>query len=48
MLHEWMEQNLLFYGMIAAGVLGVFCIAMVDHFYSKVMRDLRRITEPKG
>ena len=48
MLHEWMEQNLLFYGLIAAGVLGVFCIAMVDHFYSKVMRDLRRITEPKG
>lgn len=48
MLHEWMEQNLLLYGMIIAGVLGVFCIAMVDRFYSRTMRDLRRITEPKG
>lgn len=48
MLHEWMEQNLLLYGMIAAGVLGVFCIAMVERFYSRAMRDLRRITEPKG
>ena len=48
MLYEWMEQNLLLYGMIAAGILGVFCIAMVDHFYSRVMRDLRRINEPKG
>lgn len=48
MLHEWMEQNLLLYGMIAAGILGVFCIAMVDRFYSRAMRDLRRITEPKG
>lgn len=48
MLHEWMKQNLLLYGMIAAGILGVFCIVMVDHFYSRAMRDLRRITEPKG
>lgn len=48
MLHEWMEQNLLLYGMIAAGILGVLCIAMVDRFYSRAMRDLRRITEPKG
>lgn len=48
MLHEWMEQNLLLYGMIVAGILGVFCIAMVDRFYSRTMRDLRRITEPKG
>lgn len=48
MLHEMMEQNLLLYGMIVAGILGVFCIAMVDRFYSRAMRDLRRITEPKG
>lgn len=48
MLHNLMEQNLLLYGMIGAGILGILCIAVVDGFYGKVIRDLRRITEPKG
>ena len=48
MLHVWMEQNLLLYGMITAGVLGIICIVMVDRFYSRAARDLRRISDPKG
>lgn len=48
MLHIWMEQNVLFYGMIGAGILGILCMFMVDRFYSRAIRDVRRITEPKG
>lgn len=48
MLHSWMEQNVLFYGMIGAGILGILCMFMVDRFYSRAIRDVRRITEPKG
>lgn len=48
MLHDLMEKNILFYGMIGAGILGILCIAMVNSFYGRVIRDLRQITEPKG
>lgn len=47
MLHDLMERNVLFYGMIGAGILGILCIAMVNSFYGRVIRDLRQITEPK-
>lgn len=48
MLHDLMERNVLFYGMIGAGILGILCIAMVNSFYGRAIRDLRQITEPKG
>lgn len=48
MLHMWMEQNVLFYGMIGSGILGILCMLIVDRFYNKAIRDVRRITEPKG
>ena len=48
MLHIWMEQNVLFYGMIGAGILGILCMFMVDRFYGRAIRDVRRITEPIG
>lgn len=48
MLQNLMEQNVLLYGMIGAGIFGIFCIAMVNCFYSRTIRDLHRITEPKG
>lgn len=35
MLHIWMEQNVLFYGMIGAGILGILCMFMVDRFYGQ-------------
>ena len=47
MLHIWMEQNVLFYGMIGAGILGILCMFMVDRFYGRAIRDVRkRIFEP--
>lgn len=48
MLQVWMEQHVLFYGMAAAGVLGLLCIGLVNHFYSRILRDLRRMDNPKG
>ena len=48
MLHNLMEQNVFLYGMIGAGILGILCITMVNSFYGRIIRDLHRITEPKG
>ena len=48
MLQTWMEQQVLFYGMAAAGVLGVLCIVLVNHFYSRTIRDLGRLDNPRG
>ncbi len=48
MLHVWMEQNVLLYGMIAMGILGILCIMAVNRFYNKALYDLRRMTEPKA
>lgn len=48
MLQAWMEQHYLFYGMAAAGVLGLLCIVLVNHFYSRAIRDLQRLDNPRG
>ena len=48
MLQTWMEQQVLFYGMAAAGVLGVLCIVLVNHFYSRTIRDMGRLDNPRG
>lgn len=48
MLHVWMEENMLLYGMIGSGILGVLCLLAMNHFYNGAIRDLRRIEEPKG
>ena len=29
-------------------ILGILCMFMVDRFYGRAIRDVRRITEPKG
>ena len=47
MLYEWLEQNLLLYGMVIAGFLGISCVAVVDQFYSKIIRDIHRINDPR-
>ena len=31
-----------------SGNLGILCMFMVDRFYGRAIRDVRRITEPKG
>lgn len=48
MLYSLLEQDFLLYGMIGAGILGLFCIVMVNRFYSGAIRDLHHLEEPKG
>lgn len=48
MLNMWMESGILLYGMLAVGVYGIVCISVVNRFYSKAIRDLHRMNEPKG
>lgn len=47
MLQNWITQNVLLYGMAAAGIVGLLCTLIVNHFYSRVVGDLRRIDVPK-
>lgn len=48
MLHTWMERDVLLYGMIGAGILGIFCMMMVNRFYNRIFKDLHRMDEPRG
>jgi len=45
---EWLQENLLFCGMVGSGVFGLLCVAIVNHFYNKVFRDVRQIKDAKG
>lgn len=48
MLRELMDQNVFFYGMIAAGVLGLWCLIWSNRFYEKAIRDVKNLPEVKG
>ena len=45
---EWLQENLLFCGMVGSGVFGLLCVAIVNHFYNKILRDVRQIKDAKG
>ncbi len=45
---EWLQENLLFCGMVGSGVFGLLCVAIVNHFYSKILHDVRQIKDAKG
>ena len=47
MLQTCMNQNLFLYAMIAAGIAGVWCLFWSNHFYSKAIKDLKRLDKPK-
>ena len=47
-MFEWLQENLLFCGMVGSGVFGLLCVAIVNHFYNKTMRDLRQMKNAKG
>ena len=47
MLQTCMNQNLFLYAMIAAGIAGVWCLFWSNHFYSKAIKDLRRLDKPR-
>lgn len=48
MLRELMEQNVFFYGMIAAGILGLWCLIWSNRFYEKAIKDIQNLPEAKG
>lgn len=48
MLQMCMDQNFFLYGMIAAGILGVWCLFWSSRFYHIAVKDMRRREEPKG
>lgn len=47
MLQNWISQNMFLYGMAAAGVLGLLCTLAANHFYNRVIGDLKRPDQPK-
>lgn len=48
MLQACMDQNFFLYGMIAAGILGVWCLFWSSRFYHIAVRDMRRREAPRG
>ena len=45
---NWLQENLLFCGMVGSGIFGLLCVAIVNHFYNKTLRDLRQMKDSKG
>ncbi|HIU75170.1 MAG TPA: hypothetical protein IAC62_04765 [Candidatus Pelethocola excrementipullorum] len=48
MLQICIDLKLFQYGMIAAGILGVWCLFWSNHFYNMANHDLKRKDKPKG
>lgn len=48
MLQMCIDMKLFVYGMIAAGIMGVWCLFWSNHFYNTAIRDLRRKDRPKA
>lgn len=48
MLQTCINQNVFLYAMIAAGIVGVWCLFWSNRFYSRAVRDLGRMDRPKG
>ena len=48
MLQICMDQNFFLYGMIAAGLLGVWCLFWSSRFYHTAVKDMKRREAPRG
>ena len=48
MLQACMDQKLFLYGMIAAGILGIWCLFWSNRFYHNAVRDMKRRKTPRG
>ena len=48
MLHFMMTNQYLYYGIIAAGVLGMLSAILTGLYYRMIVRDLKRVRKPKG
>lgn len=47
LLRECMENNLFFYGMIAAGLLGIWSLFWANRFYERAIKELRHLPQAK-
>lgn len=48
MLHVIMSNHYFYYGIIAAGLLGLASMFLTNQFYHIILKDLRRMDKPKG
>lgn len=48
MLHDMMTNQYFYYGIIAAGILGLFGTFLTDLYYRVILRDLKRVRKAKG
>ena len=48
MLHFMMTNQYFYYGIIAAGVLGLLSAVLTGLYYRMIVRDLKRVRKPKG
>ncbi len=48
MLHFFMNQQYLYYGIIAAGILGLVSTILTDLYYRTIVRDVKRVRKAKG
>ena len=48
MLHFMMTNQYFYYGIIAAGVLGLLSAVLTDLYYRTIVRDLKRVRKPRG
>lgn len=48
MLQMCIDMKLFFYGMIATGIVGVWCLFWNNRFFNTAIRDLKRKDKPKG
>ena len=48
MLYNMMTNQYFYYGIIAAGILGLFGTLLADLYYRMIVRDLKRVRKAKG
>ena len=48
MLHLFMNRDYFYFGIMAAGVLGIISMLLTNQFYHRILRDLPRMNSPKG
>lgn len=48
MLHLFMNRDYFYFGIVAAGTLGIISMLLTNQFYHRILSDLPRMNSPKG
>ncbi|HCT91997.1 MAG TPA: hypothetical protein DF613_11565 [Lachnospiraceae bacterium] len=48
MLHLFMNRDYFYFGIVAAGILGLVSMLLTNQFYHRILSDLPRMNSPKG